>query len=318
MKKVLSLLLSVALSLMCFVSLPDSAIAEESQDKLVEFTEDMAVEVAAEFAVALSGEDLMAGDPTKFFDTNDQPIGYIVDYYEGSESHGYVIFDNTDKSMVAQWSFGEGSQSPISAAVESVDSVDSIDGASTVVYKTSSFEYTAVNEETGDAVDSSGDEFQISEADAQNLLSVSTNNPTTWQNAFVAGAWWNNYIPSMSNNVPGGFNAYPEWWVEQQTGTYACAISALMVVSDYYCGFAPLTTVYPALWAATNTSTSYTLNGITYGSTTNGSIGSGFQSYAANRGRSVSFTQWASPSYSSFVSCVNRADISIFVQELIQ
>jgi hypothetical protein len=299
-----------------------SAFAEESTDlglaenEQILFTGDMAIEAAEILDDSLNpSDDLTEGEPVKFFNLDGQALGYIVDYYdENGEPHGYVIFDSTDESLVSMFSFAPGAMGPQTAAEKMIETDVALQNAvpePSTVFKYNSFGFCVSDNDTSEAVTPTGDIIDLSD----NLRSESK--PiSAWSDIFI------NYTPSgftMSNfaSLPS-FLAWSENDVESETGTYACAVSAMLVPVHYYMWETDwswnedLATIYDELWDLSDTTVDHVSGGVTYGSTPNNEIGPAVSTFLADRGMSVGAISTSSPSYSFFTAAINRGDTAIF------
>ncbi len=98
----------------CIVTLlPGIAFANDNTTEATEFTPELAVQSAQSFAdSAYSEEELIAFNPMIFFDEEGKAIGYIVEFKHDDSPFGYIIFDNTDPSLISEFVIEEGVQIP--------------------------------------------------------------------------------------------------------------------------------------------------------------------------------------------------------------
>lgn len=316
-KRCLLVFLSFVLALaLC----PALAYADDgSSGEEILFTEAMAVRMSQEFADSMEPDaGLSASDPVKLYDESGQAIGYIVEYYaqDGGDS-GYVVFDNSHPSLIAEYSFDDGSVSPYTAAVRRTPSDDGVmplscEGMKAV--KTSAFCYAALDEQTGEAFDMYGQDVTEELADAPSALST----PATgsWDDIFICYVGDARYSVVSMKTIPE-FIAIDESWVERETGRYACAVSAMMISSVYYLqnsfNWGNLGGEYLDLWSRSGTYVDYVRDdGITNGLTPVVNIGKTLKSYCSDNGRSITYTENSNPSYDQFASVINRGDVAIF------
>lgn len=314
LKKLLGLFLSFALLIYAFIP----AQAKDASE-LVEVNEDMIIEMAQEFAAGVSDDDLIAADPVKFYDDNGQAIGYIVNYYSGSNSHGYVIFDNSCEDGITEFSFEENAKNPYEVIEENSDTTvtsDSIQNEEDKVYRTDPYTYCVVEETTDEAINNYGEVHDASDqiTDDTATESTSSKDPTDWNTVlFTMNQVFTNYSTIVMNTVEE-FHSLSESYVESKTSHYACSVSAMSICASYYgiLNYSDLKTDYLNLWNLSSTTVSSTSNGITYGSTPISNAGPAFVTFSRQKGLTLSQTTSKNMSYASFRNCIDRGDVGIF------
>ena len=304
-----------ALSVPAFANESDSA---DNSNKIL-FTEELAMKEAGSFCKSMEPDvALSATYPVKLYNTSNQAIGYIINYVNNNEDpHGYVIFDNTHESLIAEYSFENGSKSPYDTALARIpsNSPSTLSQSKTKAVKTSSFVYAALDTQTGYAINSFGDD---STTELSTFDAYSTPSTSSWDDIFIMalGSGSSEYTIVTQTNI-NQFISIDESWVERASGRYACSVSAMLNAAAYYLeesfNWGNIGTEYLTLWDLSDTFVDYVgSNGITYGLANSGKLGSSLQSYCAAKGVSLSYSESNSPSYSQFVNTIGRGDVAIF------
>ena len=122
----------------------------------------------------------------------------------------------------------------------------------------------------------------------------------------------------VSGNTISEFVSFTEEEIEQMTGRYACAVSALTACAGCYniLNWGNIKSDYLSLWSLTGTTTSSTSGSIIYGSTEDSKIGPGFSKFAKNKGKTITYSSANNPSYSFFTNTIDRGDVGIFAARL--
>lgn len=280
------------------------AFAEVDKEGKVLFTEEVAQYLAQSFLEgAFPDKALKATSATRLYSENGKPFGYVVNFetFDG-EKNGYVIFDGTRDGALYEFSFDKGAKNPVEHALEKVPSMLSA-GDEPIAIVTSPFTYEALVPSATASVDAYGTIKK----------SASTPDSSGWNDIFISLS--DGYSILSMNNAPVEFISFSESEVENATDRYACAVSALLNCAPHYVknfSYRNWPNDYLTLWSATKTTTDHTSGGITYGSTNNANIGSGFKSYCSGKGVSISYSNSQSPSFSSFKNMINRGDMGIF------
>lgn len=306
--------MGLALSSLGMVLVPKMAMASGIAEK-IPFTEEMALEAADRFAASVSDfGSLRAISARTFYDGDLRPLGYIVDYVDdGLNPHGYIVFDTTDESLIAEFSFDEGISGPFASDGAEV-ACSSTEEASLLV-KTSPFTYALCGSDEN-VVDCYGQEMPNPLRGVSMPAGVGDSN---WSDIFLGDAFNGSYEVKELSVTGKGFCSYEEEKVINCTGTYACAVVALMNCATPYCRNSwPLSygtqwvANYHEMWRLAKTSVYNTGNGIRYGSVENGKIGPALVDFCANRGISLTYKTSSSPSFNQFKTTIERGDLSIF------
>lgn len=215
--------MGLALSSLGMVLVPKMAMASGIAEK-IPFTEEMALEAADRFAASVSDfGSLRAISARTFYDGDLRPLGYIVDYVDdGLNPHGYIVFDTTDESLIAEFSFDEGISGPFASDGAEV-ACSSTEEASLLV-KTSPFTYALCGSDEN-VVDCYGQEMPNPLRGVSMPAGVGDSN---WSDIFLGDAFNGSYEVKELSVTGKGFCSYEEEKVINCTGTYACAVVALM------------------------------------------------------------------------------------------
>lgn len=311
-RRFFGLLLTVATSLLLStvtvtqVAYADAGAALEEEHE--------AIVMAQEFSDAIApSENLTASDYVDLRDESGQLIGYIVEYEDaGGAPHGYVVFDNSHESLIAEFCLSEGAVSPFDYAKSEAedDVLSALTISDNVAVKTAPFTYAAVST-NGTTYDMYGN---VGSVDLQSFAAQPASHP--WDPVFIDG-----FNPAYSinamNNAPGQVISFTESEIEELTGKYGCAVTALLCCAAHYVGpdafpWISYANDYNYLWNASNTTVYEVSNGISYGSTYNSNIGPALVQYCASKGLSVTQSSTASPTYAQFQTVINRGDMAIF------
>lgn len=309
MKKIISFLLFL---MTIFMSITPVSAADTTEESLVKVTESVAINMAKDFAEDIApGLDLEPQKPVKIYDANGKAIGYNIDYICNSVPYGYVIFDFSLDDILSEYSIMEEAISPYRVALQydpeiAVLSLD--EELDMKIYKLDMLTYGVSVDRSSQVRTNTGETVNI---DDKSPKTRST--PSSWDDIFIESqAIRNNYTITKTNYLDEYFTL-SEPFVEQATGHYACAVSAMAICADYYMAldYGNFKTDYMALWDASFTTTSEVRNGITYGGTWGGFVGPALTSFCKNRGIVLEFSFNESPTYSYFCSCIDRSDIGI-------
>lgn len=292
--------------LMVLSTLPVSA----SDSSKVALTDELVIQMADRFAkAACTDAEVTANNPIKFYDTNGQAIGYIVNYYNEGVPYGYVVFDSTSNALISEYSFGEDAKNPYEVInKEEVSTFDSTSDTSKL-YKLSPFTYGVINN-NGDISTNYGESLSKS---TFSFYESKGKDPTTWDEVFLDIVEVYEDYSLISTNHLAQFIAYNEALIESQTGHYACAVSALLACATYYGvnDFLDIPGDYMDIWNATSTTTYSESNGIVYGSTLIPNIGHGFVNFCSSRNFTVSQNTRYDPGYQFFTNCIDGSNIAV-------
>lgn len=287
----------------CFISKAEEPSGEENT---IIMTDDLALSLAQNFAKSTNNIDLTALNPVKFYDSTGQAIGYIVEYYQNNIPHGYVIFDSRLDDLICEYSFEENSVSPYATCCQKCNVRSSIDSK---IYKLDALTYGIKNSNEKLVTNSN----KILDA-PDSLENARSKDPSTWNDIFI-----NSIFPEYTvvdvGHLPS-FIALPESYYEQNTGHYACVVTALYHCAMFYgCVNGNTNTIrdeYMELWDLTGTTQidQESQNGIIYGTTNYNSSPAGFVTFCARRGVSLSSSIIANPTMETFKNCINSGNIA--------
>lgn len=252
------------------------------------------------------------------FDPSGEATGFIVHVDADGSSYGYVIFDSSEKFGIAEYSYGEhAAQSPLQSAVENAPVLFS-GSLEKLFYRIDPFTYGCVDPMTDTCVTNYGEEFDASTRGLSLSLGTGySSKPSVWEDANVLldlAMVYRNYNVAAVNSI-SGYTSFPEATVVQKTGTYACAVSAMLCVCSYYVstgGLSGLKSDYEYLWEASSTQVDRVSGGIVYGATPRDKSGAGVASYCSARGKTVSSSFVDAAGWSRYKSCIDSKQMAIF------
>lgn len=291
---------------------PCQALADE--DGRIKLTDSLALQIAQEFADSMTDDSAIESvNPVKFYDESGRAIGYIVAYRDSNgDPNGYVVLDSSDSSLFAEWSFEEGASTPISRLEQNVAQCYDLGNSQDArVFKSAPFTYAIALTQNDSIIDMYGKD--ISSSVCFDSIEASPGD-SSWDDIFIDG-YSPSYTMTVFEHVSGEFTCFPEYQIEEATGKYACAVTAMLnCLPFYYSGFnwGDWSSDYNALWSLSDTTVDYVSNGIQYGWTANGKIGPGFSSYLRQKGVTVSYVCLDEPSWSFFKNTIDRDDMAIF------
>lgn len=290
------------------------AHAEESHEP-IRFTESLAIEYANDFIdAAYPNVDASAAeDALRLFGSDGSSLGYVVDYVSSDGSpNGYIVFDVSDETLISEFSVEEDATSPVKRAALKV--LSSSVSSETAAVKTAPYSYDVVDTETGDSVD----EYGIYAKNDYPGIALKSSAPNgTWTEPFLTGVGTTSYTIASERYSVEQPICFSEPEVEAATGSYACAVVAMLNCVPHYTGMASFpwlnwAPIFDDLWNRSGTYVDRITNGIRYGLTQMVNIGPAFTSYCASQGVSVSYSDTSNPSYQLFVNNIEAGDVSIF------
>lgn len=304
--------IGLALATVIGALLPCTAFAAENEAEHIVLTDELAVEMAQGFADTMySSDGLIAKEPVIFCNESGEAIGYIVSFFNETGPNGYIIFDNTDKSLISEYVVEDGVLNPFvnyNALTRSVPFA--MTSENSAIVKTDMATYAAVDVETGEAVDNYGKNVNLDLDEIANNTNVRSVDPSTWNDIFID--YNSTYYTLLENKWVTPFLGRSQTQITNATGgTYACVVTALIDCAEYYdpnFGNQSLKDTFFGIWNHTNSY--YDENGA--GTTTFSNMGPGFSSYMSSRGVSVGQWSKASPSWSDYKSTLNNWNMAIF------
>lgn len=309
----LSILLSVSLALLFF--LPSYA-ASSSTKTYIKFSPELASTTAENFALNLGGK-FHAISTTKIYTKNDQAIGYIVNLQDDNNNTGYVVFDNTQDSLISEFSFKNSTKCGLNSASSpyTLSSSNSSTTSSLPSYKKSSFPTDSTKMYK---IGPFTYEAKKSNPSSNTYRLFSSGKPTSkWNDVFVSvKTIYENYNLVKTNHL-ADFYTLTEDTVEEVTKHYACAVSASYICGSYYganlgaIDESILKKDYMDIWSKTKTTVHHISLGITYGQTALDDITPGINSYLKSKNISARGTYVNSPSYSKFTNTIDSKNIAM-------
>lgn len=308
-KRIVSLILVLILAVLSVVQ---SFAADETNDTtLVKMTDQIAIEMAERFAGSINPDaNLTADNPIKFYDENGQAIGYIVNFYNGNEPNGYVIFDNTGNSLISEYSFEPDSKNPYETIV-SKSTISTYSIATNKVYKIAPFTYGIIDSSTNTVVNNYGDSLNFE------TLSLNTSSARTtyeWDDVFITiQQLYEDYQLIITNHLSEFIGFSKDTFVEN-TGYYACGVTALYHCAAFYgaLDFNDMSGDYKELWNLSGTKVSEVNSNYTLGGTPVGNLGPALVEFCEKRDIQIKYKHDETPSYSFFTNCIDDGNIAIF------
>lgn len=304
-RRITALVLCVALLVLSVLPVSAEENTTQNNAKIV-VTNEMAIEMAQNFVDQINPDDnLLAGDPLKFYDMNGQAIGYIVNYYKENIPYGYVIFDNSNDDLISEYSFGENSLNPYTS-IKSNSNVATFSEEDATLYKMEPFTYGVYNSATGEMLDNYGDKHDVP-------ISTFSNKPAEWEDVLLDTSEINASYSIISTNNLNNFYAFGESYIENLTGHYACLVSSLYTCASFFgaLNYSDVKGDYMQLWNDTKTSTTEVKNGITYGSTDIYQGASGFEQFCRRKGINISTYTYDSVVFDFFTAAIDKGMISV-------
>lgn len=319
-------LASMAMAVIATFAFVCPALAVGADGNKVLLTRELALEIAQNFADSLDDSgSIEASDATQLYDESGQAIGCIIDYVsaEDGSPHGYIVLDNTDESLVEEYSLDAGAISPYAMAkkMAAAQGIARAPGAtsseqqgdSLIAVKTSPYSYAAVVPGSSSGVSQTGVVMRVPSMS-------SAKDPSTWSDIFIDDARNGKYQILSENYYGEQPFTYSEDEVTSQTGRYACAVTAMTEVAASYLGIdfydQSFSTTYNMLWSLSGTTvykTDKDSSGreIAYGSTENKNIGPALKSFMEMLNHPISYRNGWNPSFSDFTSTTDSQNASI-------
>lgn len=290
---------------------PKRLFADESEGS-VEFTPEMAIGIASTFAHEVLAEpSVEAYRATPFFDLDQIGRGYIVDYIKDNTPYGYIVFDSTVEGFISSFCCHQNSRSPFLKLAGTELATNELDPP--IIYRLSPLEFATPTDQ-GTLKLNTGGSIKI----PSNLPALSSSNPTQWSQVLVPYSSTLSSYTIRSAKYVGEVYGISESDVESLTGHYACAVTALMLLSEFH-GLGSLydnPSDYMKLWNYTSTSAlpseKQTVSGVTLGSTGNKNCGPGYAKYAKEKGATATYYFVTNALFSTFKAHADSNRYSLF------
>lgn len=297
-----------------FVSLPVNAQEKNEDSEVVEFTEELAIQTADSFAQGICPDkQLRATNPIKFYNNDNQAIGYIVSFYEDETPYGYVIFDVTSTDLISEYSITENAQSPYETAVQRNSKLSRSASSGGKAYKLDPITYGYVPTDNEYVYTNSGEQIEADKViDNYNLESRSVT-PGTWDVIFIPISSLYEDYKIVDTNYTDLYCSFTESYVTSMTKHYACVVSAMANCADYYgvMSIPAFSNDYMRLWNLSGTTVLEQTNNITYGLTTFSNTGPAFTQFCSEKGLSVGYGHYSNPGYGIYKNFIDRGDVGI-------
>lgn len=286
-----------------FILLINFTIPAKADEALILVTNDIVKQMAENFSDSILPDiNLTAIDPIKFYDETGQAIGYIVNYDYNGLPYGYIVFDTTDNELVSEYAFGYDVMNPYQVIIET--RLFSAFSSNEKLYKTAPFTY-AFSNNAGVFYNNFGEEEKVV---PQTISDDSEGkDPSDWEDIFIDNDSVYKSYTMLDVNHLEEFGAVSSSYVKQETGHYACAVSAAYICASYYGAGGNLAKDYMSLWNMTNTTIdSIGEDGIVYGSTTTSNTATGLVNFCESKGIGLAYRTQPNPSYSVFTNAIDN------------
>lgn len=292
--------------------IPFSAYADEGQGDQIILTDSLATEMAQGFAETMYAEEsLTAQDPVVLSNDEGQAIGYIVSFYDTEGPHGYIVFDNTQPSLIAEYVIEAGVLNPFIDYNNLFHSVPmALSDDESIIVKTAPYTYAVASIASDKVVDNYGNDVpsdMVAPALARKLARNSGGG--NWNSVFVD---YNPTIYTLQENkwVTPFIGRSTQQTRDASGGYYACAVAALMDCAEYYDPNFSSTSLNSHYWGISN-ATDTVYDGMD-GGTFPTNEGPGFVNYMASRGVNVSTVFRERPSFGDFKGHLNGWNMCLF------
>ncbi|HIU77284.1 MAG TPA: hypothetical protein IAC62_15460 [Candidatus Pelethocola excrementipullorum] len=322
-KRLLSLALTIALILSLFIN----TVSANADDKdKIKVTDELIVQMADGLAKENRPEIcLSTKEVTKVYNNADTLIGYTASFYLDNTPYGYVFFDFTLDNYISEFVIEENVLSPYKQILDYADNPISTYSDDVKLYKNNILEYSSTINDNGAIININNygekkqegkfEEFKEALAEEYNEVKPSTFG-TVYDSPDIFIDRYD--IPQstiLTNRYIGTYICYAEDRVKNESGKYACAVSALLNI----CGQSGLMLnnsikdTYDAIWDSTGTSVDHVADGYTFGSTQISNIGSGMKSYmSSKKNKNISYGYINNPSFSEVAKVVDTPKQSVF------
>lgn len=255
-----------------------------------------------------SDYDLTPRSAVKCYGTNKVMNGYIVDLTYSGDPYGFVVLDVSKPGFLSSCSIGKGILSPAAKINQTINKTHRLNSKQTSspahFVMASPLDFGIYDDESNNTLMLQNDQL----TDSSSVVKMRSNKPDAWTDVMIRGDkiyGSGEYFLSYEHYV-GDFDSLSESYAIEKTGHYACAVSALCILSsklqiaDMYLN----PEIYMELWKATGTAPlpddQQTKPGVIFGATSYGGIAPGFQLYAMNRGKVVTGQTVPRPSFEDF------------------
>lgn len=306
------LTLAAAVGMTCLPTKKVYATPLNSANQQIAFSPSVALEIANMFAESNCADHIEAANPIPMYNANGSQVGWSVDYTCEGKPHGYIILDTEEDGLISRYCFQEGTSNILNEMKHADQTIDTFSNEEPSLVRISPLDFGILDTSTAEIIDRNG---EISP------LSSNSNSPekTDWSSLMIDfDEIYSSYTVTGENYV-GDYYFVSESQIEQNTGRYACAVTALYTIagmtqiggklllnpySDY--------NEYNNIWNYTKTTVDHTKNGIQYGGTPMANIAQGFSDYCASKGYTQSNVSRFSPTYAQFQTQVSRHKHSVF------
>lgn len=295
-------------------------------------TPDLAVEFATRFSRHMLDEQCLATNPVLAYDSVGAPVGYTVDIQRDGSNYGYIVLDSRHPNIVTSYSFGNDVVSPIEALRSDSSMMQKAPNISrdctSKLIMFSPLDFGIANEMLTEYVTPSAASI------GKLPRKVGSQPKPEWGDIPVSvRSFYKNYVP-ISETYVGDFNFTNMNEIRNNTGKYACAVTALFMIagntvcnnhflincSNWY-NQIPDWNEYSVIWDATETtviqnSNSSASSAVQLGITKDDKIGPGFVDYCKGKSFNLSESHWRSPTFQQYISQVSNIQHSVFTARI--
>ncbi len=294
---------------------PKKAIASESDD-LVVFSPEIALDYAEQFVKNSYRSSAGVDNPIPIVDIYGQPSGYAIDIIEGGGNSGYVLLDTNCPELITTFCFNSGALGPYQKQMSMLKkTLNSSSLGAPCLLQLSPLDLFPYDEAVGIAINTDGVPFKP-------LRRNASTPKTEWNDLLIpTDQVYGSAYTITSEGYIGDYWFATEGQIEENTGKYACAVTALYTIagltwtgsgflidpfSDWSC--------YDQLWKYTGTTGTgeYSSAGAMLGTTEMDKIGPGFVEFCRARGFPQNQSNTFSPAFSSFQNQVSNTKHSVF------
>ena len=312
------LALTLALLILMLFGLPTSMEASELPSDAVEVTSEDATGLAQQFFNDVFPVNVVASDAIKLYGPDGYATGYVVNALHDGNPHGYVVYDFSRDWCIAKFSYSEGASF--------------LSGLPSCYSDNDELRLVAVDALSYALLDSSGSGVMVDSGESVSLPGVTdawsapgdrssrSSNPTSFDEVFTDHATlYKQGYKITSANALSGYSNPTQFFVEVNTGRYACEVSSMYTMCSYYVDMGGLSNIksqYVELWDLSDTQVFSNSGEVIYGSTYAKNVPGAITEFCKRRGVSLQATYKEHPGWSSFKQAVDDKQMSEFAANL--
>lgn len=302
-----------------------------NDNQVVEVTEEDVSKLGEDLVHMIKpNQNIIVSAVVKMYDSQEKAIGYMISFKKEDIKFGYAIYDFRIPGYLTEFSIDENVGDYLDQSVEianqnNIEVNEEVSKKDTKIIEVEPLNFTVqvnddvvitsnneiltnqentILEETSNDIEPLTEEFITEDnlaatskydSDDKILLKETARGLTN-----VRFNMWRQFIPSVESQV------------EAQTGIWACAVTALDILTKSTNLEQNTKVSYPNLWNYSSTKHYKTTNGIKYGSTQNGNIGNGLTKFANLKGKKITHQNYTTPNFSIFKSAIDNKQPAIF------